>query len=232
MSQVDQENETKEQEQDSTDQSDIVAPEDEESVRDQEGDDNETNPSDQLGPPETILNSRSLVACVLDANQQESHDEVEEAESKVDTVDSGKAIAGLAVAGDCSEVEQNMLEFLDSPVGEHDPGQERVEQQDDGVGDTGGHAVVAFSSSTADGGAGGGSTAAGGEGHELYTMSALKVAQEDGREGSFTEPTEGTAKSGSDKRAPMASLLVSKTCVKISRNLVRGSREYLEESGS
>lgn len=39
-------------------------------------------------------------------------------------------------------------------------------------------------------------------------MSALKVAQEWAIEGSLTEPTEGTAKSGSDKRAPMAALAV------------------------
>lgn len=121
MSQVDQENETKKQEQDSADQSDIVAPDDEEAIRNQEGNDNETDPGDQLGSPEAVLNSRSLVACVLDADEQQGHDEMEEAESEVDTVDSGEAIACLAVAGDCSEIEQDMLEFLDGPVGEHDP---------------------------------------------------------------------------------------------------------------
>lgn len=127
MSQVNQENETKKQEQDSADQSDIIAPDNEEAIRNQEGNDNETDPSNQFGSPEAILNSRSLVARVLDADQQEGHDEVEEAESEVDTVDSGEAVAGLAIAGDCSEIEQNMLEFLDGPVGEHDPRQERVE---------------------------------------------------------------------------------------------------------
>lgn len=121
MSQVDQENESKKQEQDSANQSDIVAPDDEEAIGNQEGNDNETDPGDQLGTPEAVLDSRSLVASVLDANKQESHDEVEKAQSEVDTVDSSEAIAGLAVAGDCSEVEQDMLEFLDGPVGEHDP---------------------------------------------------------------------------------------------------------------
>jgi len=102
---------------------------------------------------------------------------VEEAESKVDTVNSSEAITGLAVAGDCGEVEQDVLEFLDGPVGEHDPGQQRIEQEDDGVGDTCSHAIVAFSSSTADGRACGSSTATGGEGHELYGVLDVKVAR-------------------------------------------------------
>jgi hypothetical protein len=37
-------------------------------------------------------------------------------------------------------------------------------------------------------------------------MLALSVAQEWAIEGSLTEPTEGMAKSGSDRRAPMATL--------------------------
>lgn len=209
MSQVDKENESKKQKQDGTDQSDIVAPDDEEAVGDQEGDDDKSDPCNDLGAPEAVLDGRSLVACVLDADEQESHDEVENTESKVDTVDSSEAIAGLAVTGDGGVIKQDMLEFLDGPVGEHDPGQERVEQQDDGVGDTGGHTVVAFSSSAADGGTCCGSTAAGGEGHELYTIAlALSVAQEWAIGGSLTEPTEGMAKSGSDRRAPMATLSV------------------------
>jgi len=208
MSQVYQENEAEKQEQHSADQSDIVAPDDEEAVRNQEGDDDQSDPGNYLGTPEAVLDSRSLVACVLDANEQQGHDGVEKSESKVDAVNSSEAIAGLAVAGDGGEVEQDVLEFLDGPVGEHDPGQERVEEQDDGVGDTGGHAVVALAGSAADGRACGGSAAAGSECHELYTMSALRVAQELTIGESLTEPTEGTAKSGSDKRAPMATLSV------------------------
>lgn len=65
-------------------------------------------------------------------------------------------------------------------------------------------------------------------------MLALKVARNCAIESSLTDPTEGTANRGSDKRAPMATLSVLKMFLKTSGSLVRidGPECGLEESGS
>lgn len=84
MRQVYQEDEAENQEQHGTDQSDIVAPEHEEAVRDEEGKDNQTEPGYDLGPPESILNTGTRILRGSYAHQESSENEVEESEGEVD----------------------------------------------------------------------------------------------------------------------------------------------------
>lgn len=59
---------------------------------------------------------------------------MEETECEVDSVDSEDAIAGIAVsARNFDVVVGPAFETLDRPVGQHNPGEHAVEQEDDGV---------------------------------------------------------------------------------------------------
>lgn len=81
-----------------------------------------------------VLDRRSLRLRVLYAYEQTSEDEMEEAECEVDAVDSEDAVAGIAVsARNLDVVVGPAFEALDGPVGQHDPGEHAIEQEDDGV---------------------------------------------------------------------------------------------------
>ena len=164
MSEVDQQYQTQEDVKNRSDNGDVFAPGDKELIRDEKGDDNQTNPCDQLGTPKPVLYSRPLVSCAVDPNEEQGEDKVEETERKIDAMHSDVAVAFGPVAGDGGVIEESMFELLDGPVGQHDPGEDGVEEQYDGVDDTGRHAIVAFSARTADGAACRRSTAACGEG--------------------------------------------------------------------
>ena len=151
MCEIDQQDEAYKKKEDGANKSDIVSPGNKEAVRDQEGDDNQAQPGNELGTPEAVLDGRSLVARVVDANEQQRQDEMEKAQGEVDAMDSDETIAFLAVARDGGKVKQHLLQLLDSPVGQHDPRQQRVEQENDGVCDSGRHRVVAFAAGTAHG---------------------------------------------------------------------------------
>lgn len=62
MGKIDEENQAKQEEEDGTCQGDVVAPKDEETVRNEEADDDEANPGDDLGAPEAILNRATAVS--------------------------------------------------------------------------------------------------------------------------------------------------------------------------
>lgn len=121
MRKINQQDQTDQEEEDGTDESNIVAPEGEEGVWNQEGDDNKTNPGNQLGTPEAILNGRSLVSGVADSDEEERENEMEETQGEVDAVYGGESIALFASACDGGIVEQDVLKLLYSPVGEHNP---------------------------------------------------------------------------------------------------------------
>lgn len=104
-----QQDQAEEQEQDRAAKRDIVAPDLEESVRNQECYDYEAQPRDNLRSPESILNRRAAVFRAVDTKKQNGVDSVEAAESEVDAVDSGEAEALLAGAIDGDIVEQNAL---------------------------------------------------------------------------------------------------------------------------
>jgi len=126
MSEIYQQNQTDEKKQDGSDKSNIVAPEGKEGVRDEESDDNKTDPGDQFRTPEPVLKSRSLVSGVVHTNQKQSQDEMKESQREVDAMYGGESIAFFACARDGGIIEEDFLQFFDSPVGEHDPGQQRV----------------------------------------------------------------------------------------------------------
>lgn len=63
---------------------------------------------------------------------------MEYAESEVDTVDGDEAVALFAKTGNREGVESEVFEFSDRPGGEHDPAEDRVDEEDKGIGDTGG----------------------------------------------------------------------------------------------
>lgn len=66
---------------------------------------------------------------------------MEKAEGEVDALYRNIAVALFAVAFDVDIVEGEMGELLHGPVGEHDPGHDRVDEEDERVGDTCGDAV-------------------------------------------------------------------------------------------
>jgi len=122
MSKIHQQNQANKEKQDGSDKSNIVAPEGEEGVRDEESDDNKTNPGNQFRTPEPILKSRSLVSSVVYTNQKQSQDEMKEPQREIDAVYGGESITFFACTRDGGIIEEDFLQFLDSPVGEHDPG--------------------------------------------------------------------------------------------------------------
>ncbi|CAG8571471.1 7424_t:CDS:2, partial [Scutellospora calospora] len=117
MRKVYQQDQAKEQEQDGTTESDVVTPDLEESVRDEESEDDQAQPCDDLGSPKAILNRRTAVFRAVDAEQQDGVDGMEAAESEVDAVDSGEAEALFSGTVDGDIVEEDALELLDGPVG-------------------------------------------------------------------------------------------------------------------
>jgi len=81
-------------------------------------------------------------------------------------MDGCEAEASVPAAVDGDIVKEDSLQFLDGPVGEQEPGEEGVEEQDDGVGDAGCDAVIAFAAGAAHRAASRGSTAGRCEGCE------------------------------------------------------------------
>ena len=116
-----QQDQAKEQEQDGTAESDIVTPNLEECVRDEESEDDQAEPCDNLGSPEAVLNRCATVFRAVDTKEEYSVNSVEAAESEVDAVNSGEAEALLAGTVDSDIVQENALELLDGPVGHGEP---------------------------------------------------------------------------------------------------------------
>lgn len=177
MRQVHQEDESDEQEQARANHGKVVAPHDEERVRDEEGQDNHANPAEDLGRPEAVLYRRAPVLRRPHANQHQRHQDVEEGEGEVDPLHCDIAVALLSVALDVHVVKGEVRQLLHGPVGEHDPRNDRVDEEDERIGDTRGDAasvsmravifllytpVTAFPSARAQHSAAGGSSAAGG----------------------------------------------------------------------
>lgn len=149
MCQVDQQNQANEQEQAGTSHGEVVAPHDEERVRDEEGQDNHGDPADDLGAPEAVLNLCAAVLGGANTNKHKRHEDVEEAESEIDALHSDEAVALLAVTLDVDIVQGELRQLLHGPVGEHDPRDDRIDEKNERVGDTGCDAVAAFSSAGA-----------------------------------------------------------------------------------
>lgn len=61
---------------------------------------------------------------------------MKDAERKVDSLHRKPSIAGAVGAVDLDIIEHEMLKFLNSPVGEHNPGENRVDEEKQGISDT------------------------------------------------------------------------------------------------
>ena len=64
---------------------------------------------------------------------------MEKAKGEIDSLNGDVTIALLPLAGDVHVIQSEMLEFLHCPRGEHQPRYDRIEQENDGIGDPGGH---------------------------------------------------------------------------------------------
>lgn len=122
MRKVDEQDQADEEEEACANHGEVVAPDDEEGVRNEEGQDHQGQPGDDLGPPEAVLDGRTAVLGAPHADEHHGHDDVEEAERKVDALHRDVAVALLAVALDVDVVQGEVRELLHGPVGEHDPG--------------------------------------------------------------------------------------------------------------
>lgn len=151
--QIDQQNQTNEQEQAGSGHGEVVAPNDKERVGNEEGENNHANPAQDLGRPKAVLDLRAAVLGGPHTDEHQGHEDVEEAEGEVDALHGNEAIALFPVALDVDIVQGELGQLLHGPVGEHDPRDDRVDEQNEGVCDTGCDAVAAFPSTGAHDGA-------------------------------------------------------------------------------
>lgn len=136
MCEVNQQNETNQQEQTGSDHGDVVSPDNKEWVRNEEGKDDHGKPADDLWAPESILNWCAAILGRSYSEKHQSHEDVEETQGEVDPLYRDVSVALFPVALDVHVVQGEMRQFLHSPIREHDPRHDRVEQEDEGVGDT------------------------------------------------------------------------------------------------
>lgn len=127
MSQVDQKDQAEQEKEHRTEESDVVAVDEEEAFRDEERQHDEPDPEQDFWTPESILNSGATISRGLDAEKQESEDQVEETKAEVDAVNCDPTVTFLSVAFDFHVVESQVLQLLEGPWSEHDPGDDRVD---------------------------------------------------------------------------------------------------------
>ena len=77
MRKVNEEDETEEDEYGGADEGDVVAPEDKEAVRDEEGDGDEDEPDEDFGTPPSVLNGSPLFLGRPNADEECTQKEVE-----------------------------------------------------------------------------------------------------------------------------------------------------------
>ena len=121
MRQIHEQDETDEQEQTRADHGEVVAPDDEERVRDKEGQDNHADPAHDLGSPEAVLYGGAAVLGRPYSDEHKRHEDVEETEGEVDALHCNVSVALFAVALDVDVIQREVGKLLHGPVGEHDP---------------------------------------------------------------------------------------------------------------
>lgn len=105
MREVDEEDQPEQEEKHGADQGKVVAPDLEEVLRDEEGDDDEEKPGDNLRAPVPILDGSAPILRAFDAKEGDGEDGVENAEGELDTMDGDEAEALLTQARDREVVE-------------------------------------------------------------------------------------------------------------------------------
>lgn len=121
MSKVYEEDQAEDNKQGSTNQREVVAPEDEEWVGDCERYADKDKPEEYFGAPPTILDGSAFVAGVSYANKGETQERVEKTESKADTVDCKNTITLVVCAVHLDVVIAPFLDEFDGSVCTHDP---------------------------------------------------------------------------------------------------------------
>lgn len=133
MREVDQEDEAEEEEEHGAEEGDIVAPDHEEAVGDEEGEDDEAEPEDDLWSPEAVLDACTRVFGGSYAEEGKREEEVEHAKGEVDAVDGDPAVACSLWTAYFHVIECEVLEFVDSPWCEHDPCEYRIDHEKQSV---------------------------------------------------------------------------------------------------
>lgn len=121
MREIHQQNQSKQEEQDGSDECDIVSPNFKERVRDEESDDNQAQPSDYFRSPKAVLNRCAAVFRAVHSQKKYCMNGVETAEGEVHAVNGGEPEALFTGAVDGDIVEEDALELLDGPVGHGEP---------------------------------------------------------------------------------------------------------------
>ena len=67
---------------------------------------------------------------------------MEQTQGEVDALHGNETVALLSLATDSHVVQSEMFEFLKRPWCEHKPGYDRVDEENEGVGDSSSHAVA------------------------------------------------------------------------------------------
>lgn len=78
MCKVDKEDKAKEDEYCGADERNVISPEHEETVRNEEREAKEDKPEEDFGTPPTVLNGRAFITCISDIYQYRTEDEMEE----------------------------------------------------------------------------------------------------------------------------------------------------------
>ena len=119
-----------------------MAPNLKECLRDEKREDNKGQPDQNFGAPVAILEGSTAISGWSDAEEEEGKAEVEETKGEIDALDSDVSVALFALAGYCHVVQRQMFEFSHGPGCEHQPWYDGVEEQDNGIGDSGSHASI------------------------------------------------------------------------------------------
>ena len=106
VGEIDQQHQTKQQEQNSPSQRDIVPPDLKERIRDQKGRHNQSQPYNNLRSPKSVLYRCPLVLRAVDAKKQNRHHKVEQSECEIDSVHSSETKAFVSGAVDGHVVEK------------------------------------------------------------------------------------------------------------------------------
>lgn len=141
MCQIDEKNQTQQEEEHGAEESNIIAVDEEEAFRNEERHDNEPNPEEHFWSPEAILKGGAAIPGCLHAKEQEGENQVEETETEVDAMDRDPTVTFLSIAFDFHIVEGQVLQFFECPGSQHNPGNDRVDQEDKGIGDSSCHTV-------------------------------------------------------------------------------------------
>jgi len=129
MREVDEKNETKEDENRSSDEGNIIAPEHEKAVGDKEADGDKDNPQENLRAPPSVLDGSPLIPGISNADEGSTEDGVEQGEGKANTMHRQYAITLVVRTIHLDVVVAPLLNEFDHHRRLHKPRKHRVNQE-------------------------------------------------------------------------------------------------------